>query len=506
MSSAERSPGDAGRGPLARGGFDEQSFLPHLAQRLAWSGVTGAASTPTAYYLFATAAAGAGPLLLAPIQSHALGLAGYGQVVAFTTFAAIIATLVGLGLPQAAVSLANVSAPTELSSVLLRAWNPMAITGSFMALAAVFLTIGLPSRTPTLVLTLPSVMIGFGLARARLHLETMRALDAAQKYAITAGMVLIGLPGVATLSALYSPHVETYLWVWALGLIAADTVMTYAPGRARQRRIGGAMPGNLTLLSRRGLPLAGHSLVGAAVMFSDRMAILTFEGAEAVAAYQLAYLSGMAVLQVSNGLNVGHLPRYVRTRGASARARLGATMLFNLVAIHGFLAVALILLLGPALQIAGFPGSVRATVTGAAYLFAAAAAVQPYYIVGSNRMFADGRTGQLALWTAGANSAQAGMTWLLVPALGIHGAVVAVIVSQWIQAAAVYRPRRGGKLGAARSGFPAGIFVMTIALLGVAVTSAVLGERTSVYSVGAASGGGIALMALIIKKWKPYAV
>lgn len=400
-----------------------------------------------AYFLVATMMGGASPLLLAPLQTRQVGVQEYGQIVLAATIAGLAASILGLGLSQAAVGYSRRDdiGVAALQRLPVRSWLlTTSVSAIAIALVELFVRWVGPDFSETTIVA--SIVVGYGLARNRLNLEVLRALGLAKTYAALSGAVLLVAPAIASAILIIAPTAQLYVVCWALGLILIDGLHTlWMFKRSRERKACRETDLRLTEMIRFGSPLALHALVGAGVLFNDRVALGALLGPRDVGEFQLAYLAGLAIVQVSNGLNVWWLPRQVSAGPEDAR-KSRETMLAELSLLHAAGLVALVIGIPFMAVVLGLSGPTSSHFVVGALLLSAAAASQPLYIAGCNALYYEGSTARIALVSSSANVMQGCVTWLAVPMIGVLGAVFAVFISQWAQAIWV-----GRRLYAAKS-------------------------------------------------------
>lgn len=391
-------------------------------------------------YLAATASAAITPILLAPGQVRTVGLDGYGEIVTAITIAGLISSIADLGIVNSIVYhiAGQVHAPALGPRILAKSILPIVFVSTIIFLVLNSFSQGFHRFPISEAMLVWACSAGAALCFLRLRLEILRASQRPLAFGLVSVGVVAVPPTLATIGLMLRPQTLTYFVVWAsiLGIFAFYSAVHAMFGFGRPLDVVHHRQISLRKIIIFGLPLAGHSLVGSTVLFSDRLAIGTQLSPERVGEFQLAYLASLAGAQICNGLNMWWLPRVVATE-SSQRLSMQGRMLRELAAVNLVFILVLSVTIEPLLAVVLPDTQESNSLAVAGLVMALSILIQPLYILGANQLYLEGRTKSQATVSISTNIMQTGLVWASVPLFGIYGAIITVVISQWIQATVV---------------------------------------------------------------------
>lgn len=381
------------------------------------------------------------PLIVGTIASpflvRLMSQAEFGALATAITVVQVIAILAVLGLDQAVlIGHGRVGG--------LRAARGLIATGTVLAFAvagvlaatapiwAPFVGFGgrLPLAFGVAIWTAPA-------AAAYLALQSLLAQDRLGPFVLLTAITGVIGPAVAiVLLAVLGHGATTYVWV-NVGAQVVAAVIGHA--MVRPRLSGLRELAHTRIALRLGLPLTIGAISTFVLSSGDRLIVQAFDGVEAVARYQVAYVIGSAVILVLGFLQGAWVPRLASIHDDAQRLKtmLSARALLLRVTVPAVLGVVLV---APTALIVLTTPDYRPESLLPVVVVVVLAAFAVAGIVTSNA-FLIGRGRGRAVMTASLLAAASNLVLniAIVPAIGIVGAALATILAYAIQAIVLRR-------------------------------------------------------------------
>jgi O-antigen/teichoic acid export membrane protein len=372
-------------------------------------------------WLLLRAAAQAATVLL---LARWLGAGGYGAFVAALAIASFFTPLAGLGL-GGVLLIRGARAPALLTALQHRATAAWAVASAVVVpLALLAMASSLPDAQPLWALALLALAEVAAASWVELCARSAQAQHQAHRF----GAIQAGLP-LARLAALLAvlPWAAPTPAVWMVAYAAASLLYAVALAAvARRPRLAAPPDGTLpatAALVREGLPFAGGAVAMRLQAEFNKPVLAHLSYAQAGAFAVAQRVIDIATLPLA-ALQEALWPRIYATAAPNARlVRTGALLLLLALAAGLMLALAAPLL--PALLGADYAAAADALV-----LLALLPAVQVTRNLGNTWLIAN--VSNAALYVVYAASAAAGvlLALLLVPRVGLDGAVAALYASE----------------------------------------------------------------------------
>jgi len=324
---------------------------------------------------------------------------------------------------------------TNLFATLYRCWLGAALVFTFIVVA---ILLAWPAGGPVKIAIAAGLAAILARSLAKLNQERRRAagdvrgaalMDMAQTlggFAIGAGLIVAGLRGAAPIAG--------------LGAAAAVVLVFVLPTELRRLEGGEFVPNKAQAYAAYGLPVALSLILALALATTDRFLLAGFLGDTAVGVYHAGYSLANRTLDVMFiwlGAAGGPALIVALERGGGAALQKAAREQAGLMLALGLpAAVGLALVAGPLAHVMVGPalrdGAARVTPwIAASALFAG---LTTYY---THQAFTLGRrTGLLLLAMSIPAAANVGLNLILIPRLGLQGAMIATTASYGLGLAA----------------------------------------------------------------------
>jgi len=396
-------------------------------------------------YTLTTLAQAATLLLVTPVLTRLTGTAEFGTVSFGLIVTLALGMLVGLGLPGA-ITRAYLLDDTGSAGA-----RRLVSTAALTAAAGTALAAGTgPLWTPGVTGTrFDAALLAATLAAAPFAVTQacqawLRAADRAGAFVALGVTTALGGPALGLLALAVQGEGEHGPRDFLLGTLAGHLLAAGA-GLAVVRPGRPALPGDGGPAGRAfrvALPTLPHVVAIYLLNVSDRSVVERFGGLDAVGRYQAAYLVGGAGVVLLNAVNNAWAPLVYRQQGERRLAVLTETTR-TVLALAGTLTAALAVA-APLLLAVAAPGERYDVPALVPVTAAVAAATLPMalYLANAHLVFADGRTGWLAVSTPASVVVARVLTLGLVAVAGLTGAGIAAAAGYAVLALAMTLVRR----------------------------------------------------------------
>lgn len=415
--------------------------------------------------------------LLIPFLTAVLTPAEYGQIATLAALSAFLTILFGLGLETAVFRAHALSHDDPQSGLELRAISGyllvvVPVVATLLAAACWLADVRIATAPPYL---LASAVFAAGLSAPvyAYSLPVLRGIEALGRFVcvsvvavvaqvgLTVGLVVVarlGLEGIAISTAVSS----ALMYATALAVVGGGS------GRISWRALGKPL--------RFTLPLVPHQLLNWMTAFVDRVIMISLLTAAMAGIYSLSYQASVVLGLVFTELNRAFMPRYTRLGAAADLAELSRLIRLHLAMMAGVTAAAIISV--PVIAPIMFRGDFDDAGLYLGWLLFAQLMYGCYYLPTNLVTLARGRSDRMWLASGAGATSNVALNFLLLPLVGVWGAVVATVVAYAAMACVAWRieMRSGDEIRAVISGrFVLGVAIC-VASLSFAAISPALGS------------------------------